>query len=78
MRARAAAEALDWLSQGVTLGDMTIAELRCHEDEDAAGREAYLAHGLPAEWVAELEKPIPPYETELDHLMESGDGRGAV
>lgn len=47
-------------------------------------REVYLAHELPAEWVAELEKPVPPYETELDHLMEpegpqdAQAGRGAA
>lgn len=74
-RARAAAEALDRLSQGTTLGDMIIEELRRDPDDDPISskplddREVYLAHELPAEWVAELEKPVPPYETLLDKAL---------
>lgn len=33
-------------------------------------REIYAAHELPDEWVEAFGKPIPPYKTDLDHLME--------
>lgn len=67
-------------SQGVPSGDATLPELRGRQDDGAADREAYLAHELPAEWVTELEKPVPAYETELDGLMdeqEPEDGSNA-
>lgn len=69
-RARAAAETMDRLSQGVTLGGLTWEELRGHPDDDAAEREVHLTHELPAEWVAELEAPVPPYETARHGLMD--------
>lgn len=63
------------LSQDASLDDATPAGLRGSRDEDAGDRQAVLAHELPDEWVAKLEKPIPPYETELDDLVdEAGAG----
>lgn len=33
-------------------------------------REVFAAHNIPADLLEELKKPIPPYKTDLDHLME--------
>ncbi len=33
-------------------------------------RQAYYANELPDEWVKELEKPLPSYTTDIDHLMK--------
>ena len=33
-------------------------------------RQVFLAEEIPDEWLEELSKPIPPYKTDLDHLME--------
>jgi len=33
-------------------------------------RQVFLAEEIPEEWLEELSKPIPPYKTDLDHLME--------
>lgn len=39
-------------------------------------REVLLAGKLPEDLVAELEKPVPAYETELDHLLEDQGSAG--